>query len=95
MEINNLKDFGKSMSPQAVASFLGVSPATVCNVAGEFGGIRVGDEYVFFENVFLDRLKNKMFRGPELHAPLPSPVNLADVAEEMKQLEDRHGIFAG
>ena len=95
MEINSLKDFGKLMSPQDVAAFLGVSPATVCNVAEEFGGIRVGDDCVFFENVFLDRLKNKIFRCPALPAPLPPRVGITDVAEEMKQLEDRHGIFAG
>lgn len=93
MEINNIESFGKAMSPQEVASFLGVSVATVYSVAEEFGGIRVGDEYVFFENVFFDRLKTKLLGGQKMREITHPGDDAANTVNDLQPLEDRHGIF--
>ena len=62
MEIHKLDDFGRSLSSKEVADLLGVSVTTVYSVAEEFGGVRVGKKYVFFEKVFFERLRAKVLR---------------------------------
>lgn len=62
MEIHDLRDFGRRMTAKEVAAFLGVSVMTVYQRYQEFGGIRVGRKYVFFEAVFRDAVKEKVGR---------------------------------
>ena len=101
MEIQNLEDFGRSLSSKEVADLLGVSVTTLYSVAEEFGGVRVGKKYVFFEKVFFEMLKGRVLNEKVCNGLSVPPSTLPgfDVAQAMESLksqapvEDRHGIF--
>lgn len=94
MESAGLDSLGKVLTPQEVASFLRVSVATVCRVAEDFGGVRVGEECVFFENALCDRLRQKLLDTPTSQ-PVAPPAIDADAGNDLQGLEDRHDIFGG
>lgn len=79
MEIKNLEDFGRRMSAKEISDFLGISIATVYKRYRDYGGMRVGRKYIFFENVFRDSLKSNLStRSPEE----PESLALPGFAEE-------------
>jgi hypothetical protein len=101
-------DLGKRLSPKELSALIGLNYSTIRKYYQKFGGIKIGNRYVFFERKVVDAIQTAV----EVNRPNAEggPANTESIRDEEgrqrvgneteeetnKRLmkEDRHGIFS-